>query len=184
MAGPAARHADETSTEHGAAECERVVRAYFAALARHDVSGAVAMWTPGGSARHHGLIETTAPDGVRAFLNGLLASLPDLSFEVFSTTSEADRCFVRWRMTGTFNGREPLFGIKPTGERLELEGAECLTVADGLITAHDAYGDVLGFLRGTHVLPPAGSRSERSILAVVNLVTRALRSLRREHEAR
>jgi predicted ester cyclase len=166
-----------------ASESERVARAYFAAVARHDVSSAVAMWRPGGSARHHGLIETTAPDGVRDFLHGLLASLPDLSFQVSSTTSEADRCFVRWRMVGTFNGAEALFGIKPTGGRLELEGAECLTIADGLITANDAYGDVLGFLRGTRVLPPADSRAERRLLRAVNLVTRALRAVRHPNGA-
>jgi predicted ester cyclase len=184
MAAQTVPHAGERGADSATAECERVGRAYFAALAGHDVSGAVAMWQPGGSARHHGLIETTAPDGVRDFLNGLLASLPDLSFEVLSTTSEANRCFVRWRMTGTFNGHEPLFGIKATGERLELDGAECLTVADGLICANDAYGDILGFLRGTHVLPPAGSRSELCILAVVNFAAQALRALRRNDGAR
>jgi predicted ester cyclase len=154
------------------------VRDYFDALSRHDVSAAVKMWKPGSPARHHGLIETTACDGVRAFLEGLFASFPDLRFELLSSTSQSERCFVRWRMVGTFNGTQALHGIKPTGARLELEGAECFTVEQGLIVGNDAYGDVLGFLRRSGVLPDADSRAERRLLGVVNLVTYVRRRLR------
>ncbi|MGA2469168.1 MAG: nuclear transport factor 2 family protein [Solirubrobacteraceae bacterium] len=162
----------------GAEVPERVVRDYFAALSRHDVARAVTMWAPGAPARHHGLIETTALDGVRDFLDGLFASFPDLRFELLSSASEGKRCFVRWRMVGTFNGTQRLHGIKPTGARLELEGAECFTVEHGLIAGNDAYGDVLGFLRRSGVLPDADSRAERRLLTAVNLVTTLRRRLR------
>ena len=72
-------------------ETARVADAYFDAITRHDVEAAVALWRPGGRENVRGQVDTTAPDGVRDFLNGLLGPFPDLAFEVVEKTGEEDR---------------------------------------------------------------------------------------------
>src|SRR3954451_5185508 len=92
------------ATKPDPAVTEEVARRYFAAVAARDVDAMVACWQPGGLDRLHGQADLIAPDGVRAWFEELFAAIPDSTFEVLSTTTEADRCVVRWRLTGTFAG--------------------------------------------------------------------------------
>src|SRR5437764_1011459 len=103
---------------------ETVARRYFDAVGARELEAAVAMWAPGGRESVRGQIDTTAPDGVREYIGGLLDAFPDLDFEVVSTTTEGERCAVQWRVTGTFAGPGSLNGIAPTGDRMEVEGID------------------------------------------------------------
>jgi glyoxylase-like metal-dependent hydrolase (beta-lactamase superfamily II)/ketosteroid isomerase-like protein len=159
------------------AESEKVARAYFDAIDRHDLDAAVAMWAPGGREYVRGQIDATAPAGVRAFIGGLLAAMPDISMKVVRTTAEADRCAVEWRLTGTFAGPEPFNGIEPTGARIELEGCDVLTVHDGLLQANDAFTDSMTFARAIGMMPAQGSRAEQRMTGAFNVKTRLGRRL-------
>ena len=159
------------------AETEKIVRAYFDAIDRHDVDAAVAMWAPGGREFVRGQIDATAPAGVREIIGGLVAAMPDLNVEVVRTTAEADRCAVEWRMTGTFAGPEPFNGIEPTGARIELEGCDVLVVADGLIQSNDAFTDSMTFARQIGMMPPQASRAEQRLTGAFNAKTRFGRRL-------
>ena len=97
-----------------AAETERVADAYFAAIAAHDVEAAVAMWRPGGRENVRGQVDTTAPDGVRDFLNGISARSRTSSSTVVEKTVQDDRAAYRWEATGTFTGT-PFQGVEPNG---------------------------------------------------------------------
>src|ERR1700689_408778 len=101
-------------------KAEGIARRYFAAIDAHDLDQAVALWAPGGRENVRGQVDVLAPDGVRAFIGGLIGALPDLSIQVVSTTSEGERCGVQWRLTGTFAGPGGFAGVAPTGHPIAL----------------------------------------------------------------
>ncbi len=80
------------------------------------------MWADGGRENVRGQVDVLAPEGVREFIGGLLDAVPDLRFEIVSTTTEADRCAVQWRLTGTFAGPGTLAGLAPTGHPVDARG--------------------------------------------------------------
>jgi glyoxylase-like metal-dependent hydrolase (beta-lactamase superfamily II)/predicted ester cyclase len=153
-------------------KAEAVARRYFEAIDAHDVDTAVAMWAGGGREYVRGQIDTVAPDGVRAFIGELAAAMPDLHMEVVSTTTEGERCGVQWRLTGTFAGPGHFGGIAPTGNPVQLEGFDLLTVVDGQIQRNDAFTDSMTFARQIGMMPPQGSSGEQRMMGAFNAKTR------------
>jgi glyoxylase-like metal-dependent hydrolase (beta-lactamase superfamily II)/predicted ester cyclase len=154
------------------ASAESVARRYFAAIDEHDLDAAVGLWAAGGRDNVRGQVDVVAPDGVRAFLGELLDAVPDLRFEVVTTTTQDDRCAVQWRLSGTFAGPGTLNGIAPTGDRVTLEGVDIVTVRDGLIHGNEAFPDSIALPRQIGMIPPQGSRADRSLTGAFNLKTR------------
>jgi hydroxyacylglutathione hydrolase len=148
-----------------------VARDYFDAISNRDLDAAVALWQPGGRENVRGQVDTTAPDGVREFLGGMLAALPDAQMEVVAQTTEGERSAVQWRATGTFAGA-PLNGIEPNGARITLEGVDVITVRDGKIVQNDAFLDGMGFARQLGMLPGLGSKAEERMAKAFNAKTR------------
>jgi len=156
---------------------EQVALAYFEALADLDLEGAVALWEPGGREHVHGQVDTVAPEGVRTFLGGIFASFPDFRFTVEGTTTQDDRCAVRWSATATFAGPSPFQGVEPTGASIAIEGIDQVTVRDGRIVANEAYLDGATLMRQLGVLPPDGSKTQTRMTAAFNTKTRIARKL-------
>jgi glyoxylase-like metal-dependent hydrolase (beta-lactamase superfamily II)/predicted ester cyclase len=155
----------------GSTDVEAVARRYFEALDAHDIDAAVACFEPGGRDRVHGMMDVTAPDGVREFLRSVLAAMPDAHFTVGATTTEGDRCVVQWTLTGTFAG-EPFQGIAATGARMGLNGCDAVRVRDGRIADVEAYMDGMSFVRQAGALPAAGSPQEARMQRAINARTR------------
>jgi glyoxylase-like metal-dependent hydrolase (beta-lactamase superfamily II)/ketosteroid isomerase-like protein len=153
-------------------KAESIARRYFAAIDAHDLEQAVSLWADGGRENVRGQVDTQAPEGVRAFIGELIGALPDLSMHVVSTTTEGDRCGVQWRITGTFAGPGSFGGVAPTGNPIELEGFDLLTVRDGLIQSNDAFTDSMTFARQIRMLPPQGSSAEQRMTGAFNAKTR------------
>lgn len=153
-------------------EVESVVRRYFEAIGARDVDAAVAMWAAGGRENVRGQVDVTAPEGVRSFIGELLAAVPDLRFEIVSTTTEDDRCAAQWRLTGTFAGPGGLAGIEPTGHPLQMEGIDLLTVRDGLIQSNEAFPDSIALPRQIGMMPPQGSTADQRLMSAFNAKTR------------
>jgi hydroxyacylglutathione hydrolase len=170
-ARPAAGDADAGASE-AESEAESVARRYFEAISAHDLDGAVAMWAPGGREHVRGRMDVVAPEGVRAYIDDMLQALPDLRFELVSTTTEGERCAVQWRLTGTFAGPGTFSGLQPTGHPLTLEGCDLLTVRDGLIQANDAFTDTMTVPRQIGMMPPLHSATEQRLLGAFNAKTR------------
>lgn len=150
----------------------KVADEYFAAIARHDLEAAVALWAPGGRENVRGQVDTVAPEGVRAFLGGLLAAVPDLEFTVLGKTVQRERVAVRWIARGTFTGA-PYQGIAATGSPIELEGIDELQVRDGLIIENNAYADGMTFARQIGLLPEPGTPAYARLTKAANARTRA-----------
>jgi hydroxyacylglutathione hydrolase len=162
-----------SSTE---AETRRVADTYFEALDRHDLEGALAQWAPGARERLIGQEDLVAPDGLREFLGSMLRALPDASLEVAERVVQGDRACYRYVVRATFAG-EPLQGVEATGAQVRLEGIDIFTIADGRIVAGDALLDMLSLSRQFGLVPPVGSRAERTLTRVFNLRTRLARYL-------
>jgi hydroxyacylglutathione hydrolase len=156
-------------------EAENVARAYFEAINARDLDSAVAMWAPGGIEHVRGVIEEPAPEGVRRLIGEMLDAMPDLRFELLDTTTEGERCGVRWRLTGTLAGPGRWNGIAPTGHKVNLEGLDLLCVRDGFISSNDAYTDTMTLPREIGMMPPRDSPAERRMIGAFNLKTRLTR---------
>ena len=166
----------ERRTDAAGGDTETTTRRYFDALAARDLDAAVACWAPGGREVLHGMADVEAPAGVRAFFAEMFAAVPDARFEVLDTTTEDDRCAVRWRLTGTFAGG-PFQGLEATGARIDLVGCDVVRVADGLVVRNDAYLDGMTFARQAGTMPPAGSKGDQRLLQAANVRTRLTRKL-------
>jgi hydroxyacylglutathione hydrolase len=160
-----------------AATSHAVGERYFRAVAARDVEAAVACWRPGGREVVHGILDEPAPQGVRTFLGGVFAALPDAQTAVLSITADGNRCAVRWQITGTFAGT-PFLGYHPTGARLHLQGCDLLQIAGGLIVRNDAFTDGMSFAAQAGLLPPTGSAADRAIKRAANLRPRVAARLR------
>jgi hydroxyacylglutathione hydrolase len=160
-----------------ASEAEAVTRRYFEAIGAHDVDGAAAMWAPDGREDVRGQGLFIGPEGLREFIGGLIAAIPDLRVEIVSTTTEEDRCALQWRFSGTFAGPGSFNGIAPTGHRMEIEGVDVLSVRDGLIQSNDAFTDTMSVPRQIGMMPPLHSSAEQRLTGAFNLKTRLTASL-------
>jgi hydroxyacylglutathione hydrolase len=156
---------------------ESVARRYFEALGARDLDTAVGLWADGGRDNVRGQVDVLAPDGVRAFLGELLDAVPDLDFEVVSTTTQDERCATQWRLSGTFAGPGSLNGIQPTGNHIVIEGIDLLTVEDGLIQSNEAFPDSLSLPRQIGLVPPQGSTADQRLTGAFNAKTRLSRRL-------
>jgi glyoxylase-like metal-dependent hydrolase (beta-lactamase superfamily II)/predicted ester cyclase len=159
------------------ATAETIARRYFDAIDARDLDAAVAMWADGGRENVRGQVDVLAPEGVREFIGGLLDAVPDLRFEIISTTTEGERCAVQYRISGTFAGPGSLSGIAPTGDPITVEGFDLLTVRDGLIESNEAFPDSIALPRQIGMLPAAGSTADQRLTGAFNAKTRLARRL-------
>jgi glyoxylase-like metal-dependent hydrolase (beta-lactamase superfamily II)/ketosteroid isomerase-like protein len=161
---------------------EAVARRYFDAIAERDVEAAVALWADGGREYVRGQVDVLAPEGVREFIGGLIEAMPDMRMEVVETTTEGERCAVRWTIAGTFAGPGALNGVQATGSPLKLEGVDVLTVRNGLVQANDAFADGLTVARQIGLMPPQDSSAEQRLMGAFNVKTRVTGMAARDAE--
>jgi glyoxylase-like metal-dependent hydrolase (beta-lactamase superfamily II)/predicted ester cyclase len=153
-------------------KAEAVARRYFEAIGARDLDAAVAMWADGGREHVRGQVDVSAPEGVRAYIGGLLDALPDLRFEIVSTTTQDERCAVQWRLTGTFAGPGSMLGLQPTGHPIAVEGIDLLTIRDGVIQSNDAFPDSIAVPRQIGMMPAQGSTADQRMMGAFNAKTR------------
>jgi steroid delta-isomerase-like uncharacterized protein len=149
-----------------------IAKRYFEAISAHDLDAATAVWEPGAVDRFVGQQDLVAPDGVREYFGGLYEAFPDFTLEIVEMTTSRNRTAVRWLARGTFAGPGTFQGFVPNGAKIEIEGCDVLTVADGLIQHNDAYVDSGAIARQLGFLPPAGSKAETRLAQAANFRTR------------
>jgi hydroxyacylglutathione hydrolase len=158
------------------ASSSETARAYFAALSVHDVAAAVGFWKLGGVDHISGEPELVAPDGLAEFFTDLFAAFPDWRFEILETTTQRERCAVRWRARATFAGPGRLQGFIANGRRIDVEGVDVLTVQENQIISNRAYLDRADLLTQLGILPEPASVAGRGMAAVRNARYRGGRS--------
>jgi predicted ester cyclase len=155
-----------------------IARAYFDALAAHDLDSAVAVWRPGASDRIVGDRDLVAPDGLRQYFGGMFGAFPDFSLTVKDLTSEDDRVAVRWHATGTFAGPGELNGFAPNHGRIAIDGCDVCTVQNGLIVHNDAFTDSGDVARQLGLLPANGSPAQLRLAQVASFGILARRAIK------
>lgn len=148
-----------------------IARRYFDALSERDLDAAVACWKPGGVDRLIGRPAVIAPDGIRDYFTELFEAFPDFSFEVVDTTTQRERCTVRWRAQGTFTGPGRFQGFTANGGRIAIEGCDVVEVAGDEIVANTVYLDSGEVARQLGFLPAVGSPAEGRLTALANART-------------
>ena len=82
--------------------------------------------------------------GVRAFFQVFLDGLSEIDVTVDELVADGDRVAVATTTSGTHTGQ--LFGMAPTGRRIEVTGIDMVRV-DGKIVEHRGLTDTVGLLR-------------------------------------
>jgi steroid delta-isomerase-like uncharacterized protein len=118
------------------------------------------------------------PDEMARYFAETFAALPDFHIEPEEVIGEDDTVFVKWRMTGTFSGRQ-WQGIEPTGHRIELLGIDCFTFRGEQIVHNEVAFDQMSFARQIGMLPPQDSIGERTMKRAFNARTKLKRRLGR-----
>ena len=162
-----------------------IARAYFGALAEHDLDAAEALWKPGGIDRIVGMAEFPVPSPqFRAWFGSLFAAAPDFTFEILSVTAQKDTAATRYVARATFDGTGRFEGLVPNGASVAVEGCDVTVVSDGLIVANHGYLNGAELARQLGALPPQGSIAERGMTSALNAkvaAAKAISSLRERY---
>ena len=78
--------------------------------------------------------------GFQTFYGGLLQAFPDATMEINEQIAERDLVTTRKTLRGTHLGT--LWGLSPTGNRVELEFIDIFRVADGRLIEHWTSMDI------------------------------------------
>lgn len=85
------------------------------------------------------------PAGLKPIVAAMRSGLPDLHYTIEDMVVQPDKVAVHVRFTATHTG--DLFGIKPTGKRIEVDQMQFEHISNGKIVAHWRRTDDLGMLR-------------------------------------
>jgi predicted ester cyclase len=137
-----------------------VVTGLYEAINARDADAAAAWYAE--DALNHG--RPVGREGMRKTFESLLATFPDVRYQLLLATVDGDRVACRLRMTGTHLG-EPtrpemyhgmLAGVAPTGRGVDVLQMHELRLCDGLIAEHEAVRDDLGMLLQLGLVRPPG----------------------------
>jgi steroid delta-isomerase-like uncharacterized protein len=91
-------------------------------------------------------------DAFRGALEETFRHFPDLTIAPESVIAQDDRSAVAWTYGGTHRHGE-LFGVAPSGARVEVQGTTLYRIADGRVVAERGVVDVLGLMAQLGALP-------------------------------
>jgi steroid delta-isomerase-like uncharacterized protein len=117
-------------------------------------------------------------DAVFEHFAAVLASLPDIHFDIEEVLGEGEKVIAVWRLTGTFSGA-PFYGVAATGRRIDIRGMDNFTIRDGKVVAVFAAYDSMDFSIQAGLLPPMESPAQRAMVLAINAMTKLRRLLRR-----
>ena len=86
------------------------------------------------------------------YVDFIRTAFPDFHNEVIETISQGNRTFARLSYTGTHKGE--LFGIKPTGRKVQYSGAAVFTIKNDKISEVWVLGDIYGLLEQLKLAAP------------------------------
>lgn len=137
---------------------EAVIRAYFDAWDDGDVAAITACFADDFATTYAGPSGETVrvgPGDVPDWIAGWLDVIGDMRHDVHDLVAEGDRVLARITYTGRHRGE--VFGVEPTGNRLEVREFLSFRIEDGKIAEMDWLSDDLALLRQLGVELPDGS---------------------------
>jgi steroid delta-isomerase-like uncharacterized protein len=112
---------------------------------------------------------------IRAYFEATFAAIPDLAVEMLALVEQGDEVFVRWRLSGTQQGR--LQGLEGTGRRIALDGIDHFTLRDGKIASNFVIFDQTQWARQIGLVPDDGSAGDRAVKGAFNARIKLARTL-------
>ena len=135
-----------STKEHLAAVIER----YNDAWNRHDIDAIVALHTEDSVFENHTSGgKATGRAEIRKLLESILATFPDLRFELRRLYLREDLVVQEWTARATFQNEIVRAGIAyaPTGRELVWNGMDVIPMRNGLVARKDVYADSISYLR-------------------------------------
>src|SRR5689334_10791936 len=93
-------------------------------------------------------------EAVKGFLGVFRTGMPDLTLAVEDVTGDGDRVAARWSAHGTHTAE--MFGIPPSGNRLDIHGISFFRFANGRIAEDWVEENTLSVLQQLGVVPQLG----------------------------
>lgn len=91
--------------------------------------------------------DNASREGLKRWLTGIVTAIPDLTYIPGDPMADGDRVMVFADVQGTIEGDLPMYGIKGTGQRLEVGTAQVFRVVHGKIAEHWEVVDTGPLLR-------------------------------------
>jgi steroid delta-isomerase-like uncharacterized protein len=119
----------------------------YAAWNARDPDAVAAVFADDATVREAGNpLETRGRAAIRERARALLAAFPDFRLERCALVIDGAAHADRWVMTGTHRGE--LFGLRPTGRAVRVEGATFTRLGpDGLVVEDIHFTDLAGLMR-------------------------------------
>ncbi|MBI4898157.1 MAG: ester cyclase [Actinobacteria bacterium] len=156
---------------------EELIRWTFDRINDHDSASLRQLWSNAVEYFPHAI--SRGPDEIAAYFDEVFAAMPDdFHLEIVKLIAEGDDVFVRWTMTGTFNGKK-FQRIAATGSRIEVGGVDHFVIRDGQIVTNHVTFDQMNFARQLGLLPPHDSLADKGLKSLFNLKTRAAKAIKR-----
>jgi steroid delta-isomerase-like uncharacterized protein len=93
-------------------------------------------------------------DAVKSFLNMFRSGMPDLHLTVDDVAGDGERVATRWSAEGTHTAE--MFGLPPTGKRVDIHGISFFRFVDGRIVEDWVEENTLSVLQQLGALPALG----------------------------
>jgi steroid delta-isomerase-like uncharacterized protein len=131
-------------------ELEAVIARYNDAWNRHDIDAILALHTYDAVFENH----TSGGKGVgkpeiRALLEGIFATFPDLRFDGRRLYVRDDLVVQEWTATATHTKSITRAGktYPPSGKKIAWNGMDVIPMRGGLVARKDVYADSISYLR-------------------------------------
>jgi steroid delta-isomerase-like uncharacterized protein len=109
------------------------------------------------------------PEGVKQFIAGFLAGLPDIQSTIENLIAEGDKVFARVTIKGTHQGE--LMGIPPTEKQVTMTAILIFRIADGKMVEEWRVADFLGMMQQLGVIAPGRPSPENYLWSAPSAVT-------------
>jgi steroid delta-isomerase-like uncharacterized protein len=144
--------------KEGDMDALRQAQLYFDAWNRHHSHDVLSTFAPGGTYEDPTTPEPVSGEAIAQQVDGLVQMFPDVAFEVVNAGATSERTVAaEWVMRGTHS--QPVFGAPPTGNQVELHGADFVVVSEEGIVSVRGYYNEPEYLRQlglkVHALPVA-----------------------------
>jgi steroid delta-isomerase-like uncharacterized protein len=90
-------------------------------------------------------------EGIHQLMTALRAAMPDMEATIHTQLESDDRVVTHRTLTGTQTGE--LFGVPPTGKKINIEVMDILRFHNGRIVEHWGAVDRLGMMQQLGVVP-------------------------------
>jgi steroid delta-isomerase-like uncharacterized protein len=126
----------------------------YAAMAAYDVAACMALCAPDCELLEAGM-SFRGPEQIGPYLQAYFTAFPDMRLDVVKMIEEGDSVVAEVHFTGTQTGPLAMPGgeLPPSGRRIDLQSADCITVQGGRITSWRVYIDMATFMGQLGLMP-------------------------------